>query len=538
MRRLTGLILLLFSGLLLLAEEKPKRRLGEERAVPRHLEDGAEFSLPIEALVAHGRHLFEANWTPQDGGGRPLMKGNGRQLADLSQPLTASRAFNRLSGPDANSCFGCHNVPFHGGGGDYAASVFVLGQRFDFATLDSEDNLPTRGARDEAGKPLNIQTFANLRASTGMFGSGYLEMLARQVTADLQAQRDALRPGQSVDLQSKGIRFGKLSRRRDGTWDTSSVEGLSRLSLLSTTSDMPPSLILRPWHQAGNVISLREFTNNALNQHHGIQSTERFGYDRDADGDGVVNEITRADLTALTAYQATLPAPGRVISRDPEVEAAVWKGEQLFEEIGCARCHIPRLPLTRRGWIYEEPGPFNPPSNLRQGDAPTVRIDLTSWRLPQPRLPVESEPEAVVWVPAYTDFKLHDITTGPEDMNAEPLDMNFGTWAVNFGKGNRKFLTKRLWGAANEPPYFHHGLFTTLREAVLAHSGEALDSRKKFEALSEDGRDSVIEFLKTLQVLPPGTTHLVVDENFQPRPWPPVPATQTSAIRPAALSSQ
>jgi hypothetical protein len=33
-------------------------------------------------------------------------------------------------------------------------------------------------------------------------------------------------------------------------------------------------------HQAANVVSLREFTNNAFNQHHGMQSTERFGLDR------------------------------------------------------------------------------------------------------------------------------------------------------------------------------------------------------------------------------------------------------------------
>jgi hypothetical protein len=311
------------------------------------------------------------------------MKGNGRHLSDPNQPLTGGRAFNRLSGPDANSCVGCHNLPFHGGGGDFATNVFVLGQRFDFATLDPQDAVPTRGARDEVGKPLNAHTFANLRASTGMFGSGYLEMLARQMTADLQALRDTLRPGQSVALEAKGVSFGRLARRTDGTWDTTGVVGISRLSLLSTTSDMPPTLIIRPWHQVGNVISLREFTNNSLNQHHGIQSTERFGYDRDPDGDGVVNEITRADVTALTAYQATLQVPGRVIPRDPEVEAAVWRGEQLFEEIGCARCHIPRLPLTRRGWIYEEPGPYNPPGNLRQGDAATLRIDLSSWRLPQ-----------------------------------------------------------------------------------------------------------------------------------------------------------
>jgi CxxC motif-containing protein (DUF1111 family) len=41
-----------------------------------------------------------------------------------------------------------------------------------------------------------------------------------------------------------------------------------------------------------------------------------------------------------------------------------------------------------------------------------------------------------------------------------------------------------------------------MREAVLAHCGEADKSRLKFEQLSTYERDSVIEFLKTLQVVP------------------------------------
>jgi len=64
----------------------------------------------------------------------------------------------------------------------------------------------------------------------------------------------------------------------------------------------------------------------------------------------------------------------------------------------------------------------------------------------------------------------------------------------------------------------HHGKFTTMREAILAHSGEAFTSRQAFEALSAYERDCVIEFLKTLQVLP-GTRGSVVDENGNPRDW-------------------
>lgn len=70
-------------------------------------------------------------------------------------------------------------------------------------------------------------------------------------------------------------------------------------------------------------------------------------------------------------------------------------------------------------------------------------------------------------VPAFTDLKLHDICSGPEDPNAEPLDMQHPPGSEEFFGGNRKFLTKKLWRAANEPPFFHHGKFTTLREAVF-----------------------------------------------------------------------
>src|SRR2546422_2056304 len=87
--------------------------------------------------------------------------------------------------------------------------------------------------------------------------------------------------------------------------------------------------------------------------------------------------------------------------------------------------------------------------------------------------------------------------------------------------GNRKFLTRRLWDSANQPPYFHHGRFTTMRQAILAHAGEALAARQAFEAFEKAGQDAVIEFLKTLQVLPPGMKDRIVDENFEPKQWPP-----------------
>jgi len=499
------------------ASAKWENQIGREISIPEHLRDGDEFRLPLLDLIAYGKRLFCANWTEQEGGGRPLVKGTGKPLSNPAMPLTGMRGFNRISAPDANSCSGCHNSPFGiaGGGGDFATNVFVLGQRFDFVTFDRNDDKPTAGSVDEHGNAVTLQSLANMRSTTGLFGAGYLEMVARQITTDLQDIRDSLTPGEARSLVSKGIQFGRIIRKPDGLWDTSQVEGLPRASLLSNGTQDPPNLVIRPWHQAGNAVSLREFTNTALNQHHGIQSSERFGANTDPDGDGFTNELTRADLTAITIFQAAMPVPGRVIPNNAAVERAVTIGEDLFDKIGCAGCHIPSLPLDKEAWMFSEPGPFNPPGNLRSGETKTIRFDLNNPALPQPRLSVSKD--RVVYVPAFTDFKLHDICDEADE--GEPLDMNQATWSPQFKAGNRRFLTRRLWGAANEPPYFHHGLFTTMRQAVLAHGGEARRTREAFTKLKSGEQDDLIEFLKTLQVLPPGTSSLIVDEKYQPKQW-------------------
>jgi hypothetical protein len=227
--------------------------IGQEHAIPRHLSDGQEYTLTSQSLISWGARIFQANWTIQDGAGRPRTKGNGQSLSDPTTPLTGLRAFNRVSGPDANSCMGCHNAPYGipRGAGDFATGVFVLAQRFDFVTFDHGDTVPTRGAADERQQPVSLQDVGNFRRSPGMFGAGYVEMLAREITADLQSIRGQIRPGQSQPLVSKGISFGRLIRRPDGAWDTSQVVGLPAESLLSPPPVDPldpPSLVIRPWH--------------------------------------------------------------------------------------------------------------------------------------------------------------------------------------------------------------------------------------------------------------------------------------------------
>lgn len=485
--------------------------IGSESALPSHLLNGAEFKLQFGELLEHGRKVFIANWTDQDGAGRPLTDGTGAHLANPMQRLDGLRAMNRVSGPDSNSCAGCHNMPHAivGGSGDFASIVFQMAQRFDFVTFDRSDTMKTRGSLDESGRPATLQTVGNARATPDVLGAGYLEMLARQITADLQQIRDSLEPGKSKPLVSTGISFGRLSRYADGRWNTRAVEGLPPQSLQSRSAGDKPTLAVHPWMASGSAVSLRELNNGALNQHFGMQSTERFGVGTDPDGDGVTNEVTRGDVTALNMFVATLQVPARVIPADSRAERRVADGERTFARIGCATCHIPSLPLRRTGWKYSEPGPYNPAGNVqRDASSRLLEIDLSDPRLPQPRLPRRGD---TIPVPAFTDFKLHDITDAADREAAEPLDINQPTSSPKFLQGNRRFLTRRLWGLANTPPYYHHGLFTSIDEAIVAHAGEARAAREQFQQLPAGDKEALLTFLQTLQVLPPGVTNAAAD---------------------------
>ena len=80
-------------------------------------------------------------------------------------------------------------------------------------------------------------------------------------------------------LSSKGISFGTLIHNSDGGWDASKVEGISAPSLTTAKSAIP-SLVIRPFHQVGNIVSVRQFTNNAFNTT--TSSNQKSASDRDS----------------------------------------------------------------------------------------------------------------------------------------------------------------------------------------------------------------------------------------------------------------
>src|SRR3982751_1439780 len=84
----------------LMAQQGQTAQIGREVSIPRHWQDDEEFKYSVPEVLAYGKKLFDANWTVEEGAGRPLTKGTGLPLADPTQPLRGARAFNRVSAPD------------------------------------------------------------------------------------------------------------------------------------------------------------------------------------------------------------------------------------------------------------------------------------------------------------------------------------------------------------------------------------------------------------------------------------------------------
>ncbi|TQV83030.1 di-heme oxidoredictase family protein [Denitrobaculum tricleocarpae] len=421
----------------------------------------------LNTLTGHGERLFKAKFTLHDGVGRPMAT---QAIIPTKRKRLPEKQFHRTAGLDANSCAGCHNDPVTGGAGDFSVNVFVS-EGFTNADFDTTD-----------------PQFSNERNTNHLMGAGLIELLAREMTADLHAiRREALRAARSSaetqtrKLVTKGVQFGQIMAGPDGILDLSKTEGID--------SD----LVVRPFGQKGVMTSLRQFTINALNHHHGMQADERFGArwtgETDFDEDGVSGEISTGDISALVAWQATRPPPLQVTPEDPAWRAAAGKGDLLFDSVGCSSCHIRALPLEALS--FEDPGPFDAAGTLRQGEvdaASTYNLELLDWARTLPR-----NTSNQIMVPLFGDLKRHAMTDRQvATLGNELLSQRFVERNV--------FQTSELWGIGSTAPYGHRGDLTTLDEVIRAHGGEGRESRDNYLALSDGDKSALIAFLKTLVI--------------------------------------
>ncbi len=446
---------------------------GVERAIPERLKADDVFGgqVPISRIVEAGRIWFEAKFTKAEGAGRPGATG---AIIPTPEETGSLPLLFRTAGADSNACRGCHNDPVTGGAGEFVSNAFVS-EGFSDADFDTVD-----------------PQFSNERGTPALQGGGFVELLAREMTTDLRRQRSdgsararSIGTSVTVDLTSKGVAFGRLTLNPDGFVDVSELQGVDQ------------DLIVRPFSQKGVFTSLRQFTVNALNAHHGIQADERFGArhtgTNDFDRDNVSNEAGTGDVTALTLFQATLPPPSRTVPEREEHRAAVSRGETLFDHVGCETCHVSALPLESA--VFTEPNPYNPAGNLREADVPQpLAIDLGDMA---EKAGFRRDDDGRYWIPLYSDLKRHRIADDERPYFAnELLSQRF----VN----RDEFLTPRLWGLGSTAPYGHRGDVTTIAEAIGHHGGEATESRRAFEALPIDDQRRIVAFLLTMRIVPEG----------------------------------
>jgi len=438
--------------------------INDAPALPGHLHQQDLLKMSFPRVFAAGQRIFATNFNACDGAGRPGT--NGGITPRTPDPALGPR-FTRVSAPDASSCAGCHNQPQVGGAGDFVANVFVLAQ----------NQIPVSGT---ILNPDFTQKFPE-RNSLGMFGSGAIELLGREMTRDLlalksQAISQAGSSGSDVTVQlvTKGVQFGSLTAHPDGSVDTSAVAGVD------------PDLIIKPFARKGAMRSVREFSVNAFSQHHGMQAVERFGRDTDPDQDGIVNELFIGDITAASVFQEALPIPVRA-SPGPNSET-IKLGQKLFGQVGCATCHIPSLQLISS--LFCDPNPMNPTSGPFVTFADTSRSYCFDLR--------QTSGLIGDMVQAYTDLKRHMICDAIKthycNEPLSPLQVSDSLYPIR----HDQFLTAKLWDVGNSAPWGHRGDLDTIHAAILAHGGEATESEAEFEGLPASDQSAVVAFLKTL----------------------------------------
>ncbi len=444
----------------------------EERTIQAHVDQknlrGELPPLVLEELRRRGEQLFTAKFTPSDGAGRPAAT---QAAIPTKRDIPADQLFHRGGGPDANACSGCHNQPAIGGAGDFVTNIFI-----------------NESSNDERA-PMPNPSFANERGTTHIFGAGLIELLAREMTADLQAiRRETIQRAArdqteiTAELETKGIDFGTIGVSPDGAIDTTNIEGID------------PDLVIKPFGQKGVFSSLREFTVHVLNHHHGMQANERFGFEQtgelDFDGDGVVTEFSDGDVSAMVAWQAGLTPPRLLDPDDERWKTAALNGEVLFGRLGCTSCHVRALPLENLR--FSDPGPVGSQGTLSRADVPEVATyDLSNltWASGLPR-----DDQGRVLVPLFGDLKRHRIAVGKEPLGNELLPQR--------GVEPGVFLTAELWGLASTGPYGHRNDYVTIDGIIRAHGGEALAAAKAYAKTTGDERSALIAYLKTLIISP------------------------------------
>ena len=145
------------------------------------------------------------------------------------------------------------------------------------------------------------------------------------------------------------------------------------------------------------------------------------------------------DVDAFTDFMRLLAPPARATTSPPP------QGEQLFQSVGCASCHVP---------------------TLTTGPSPISALANQTFH-------------------PYSDFLLHDMGA-------------LGDGITQGSATGRLMRTAPLWGVRFQQTLLHDGRATTVRAAILAHEGQGAAARAAFQALNANRQQALLGFIATL----------------------------------------
>jgi CxxC motif-containing protein (DUF1111 family) len=401
---------------------------------------GRRTDTTVSRAYSEARALFQKVWQP----GEPSPAGG-----DGLGPL-----FNE------NSCVGCHHLGGVGGAG---------GNNRNVTLLTAFAGPPNR----EKGDPVFQGELEDLHPGFRNQTSIVLHKHATSPTDDARLTR--IRTYDTVQTRDALIALKTSTRSTPALFGDGLIDRISDSDILNgetrSSTTMFPEIKGRAsrlkdgrigrFGWKGQSATLRDFVLGACANELGLEVPGHHQLTLDSqkrfDPKSLKADLSDTETELLVRFVASLARP---VVRPVDI-VLTSHGARVFEAIGCATCHSPKL-----------------------GNVSGV----------------------------YSDLLLHDLgalfrdSGGGYGMSSVPGRIVDGSTSTGdpapSGTGEAgptEWRTVPLWGVADSAPYLHDGRAGTLDEAIRLHGGEAAETARRYAKLPFGDRQALLAFLHSLR---------------------------------------
>jgi CxxC motif-containing protein (DUF1111 family) len=400
---------------------------------------GHRSSTLISRDFFEGKALFEKTWEP---GMRSPIGGDG--LGPL---------YNEAS------CVGCHNQGGTGGGGDETKNVEMV-----TAVLSSTPS-PAGGDIFQGELEDLHPGFRNQRS---------IVLHKHGTTEEIERRLRVIRTSTAVQTRDEMLTLRNAKRNTPALFGAGLIDGVSDDDLRQAerrvfakfpeikgrVSALPDGRLGRFGWKA-QIARLDDFVRAACSNELGLEVPGKhqasLASAREFDPAKLKLDMDEEQCRLLVGFLARLSPPARRPVDDRRLPP--W-GYMVFESIGCATCHAPKL-----------------------GAASGIYSDLLLHDMGE-----ASSDTAVYYGAPAAPPSLRNVAEGKEA--PRPTGMATAT----------EWRTPPLWGVADSPPYLHDGRGKTLDDAIRQHGGEAAKTETRYSKLASSDRRALIGFLSSLTV--------------------------------------